>query len=322
MPPLSRKAAAARSAPADAGSFVEALGHGAGDKRIQILRGIGLTGSISRAAREAGVSYKAAWQAVDTLTNVAGVALVDRAVGGAGGGGARLTAQGVRLLELADAFDAARREVHARWAAKAGDPGIEAEGRTQEGWAAGQALSRLAPRTSMRNQLPATVEDVRVTGRTARVLLRLDGRGDTGRAGDSLDAASRIHDRLAARITRESAELLGLREGLPVIVMCKATAVHVAGAAVAARLARVAGAKHAARGTSACAPEIDHGAAINRLGATVESVARAEDGDELGLMLAGGLRLVGFAPSGTRLRRRQRVDVGVDESALVVALAD
>ena len=28
-----------------------------------------------------GVSYKAAWQAVDTLTNLAGVALVERVVG-------------------------------------------------------------------------------------------------------------------------------------------------------------------------------------------------------------------------------------------------
>ena len=98
--------------------FIDALGHGAGDKRIEILRGIAATGSISQAAREAGVSYKAAWQAIDTLTNLAGVALVQRAVGGAGGGGAVLTAQGTRLLGLAQAFDAARREVHARWLAE------------------------------------------------------------------------------------------------------------------------------------------------------------------------------------------------------------
>ncbi|MGC1173231.1 winged helix-turn-helix domain-containing protein, partial [Polaromonas sp.] len=64
-----------------------ALGHDAADKRIDILRRIGEAGSISEAARAAGVSYKAGWQAVDTLSNLAGAALVERMVGGSGGGG-------------------------------------------------------------------------------------------------------------------------------------------------------------------------------------------------------------------------------------------
>ena len=66
----------------------DALSHGVADKRIDILRAIARTGSISQAARDVAVSYKAAWQAVDTLTNLAGVPLVERAVGGVGGGGA------------------------------------------------------------------------------------------------------------------------------------------------------------------------------------------------------------------------------------------
>src|SRR6187551_2944109 len=96
--------------------IASALSHEPADKRIDILRLVGESGSISQAARDAGVSYKAAWQAIDTLTNLAGVPLVERAVGGAGGGGALLTTHGGHLLELADALDAARREVHARWA--------------------------------------------------------------------------------------------------------------------------------------------------------------------------------------------------------------
>ena len=59
-----------------------ALGHKPTDKRIAILREVGSCGSISQAARAVGVSYKAAWQAVDTLTNLAGASLVARAVGG------------------------------------------------------------------------------------------------------------------------------------------------------------------------------------------------------------------------------------------------
>lgn len=244
--------------------FNDALGHGMSDKRIDILRGVLRSGSISQAARDAAVSYKAAWQAIATLTNLAGVALVERAVGGAGGGGATLTAQGVKLLELADAMDVARRAVQARTAAGAAG--------------AGSALARLAIRTSMRNQLPATVSALERTGRIVRVRMSL-GQGA----------------RIAARITHESAELLGLAEGMAAIALCKATAVRVAPA--------VAG---QSRG--------------NRLDGLVASAVRGENGDEITVALVGGLRLVGFAASGTALRTRQRVMARVDEAAVVVAL--
>lgn len=99
---------------------LSALGHEAADKRIDILRRIGDVGSISEAARGAGVSYKAAWQAIDTLSNLAGGALVDSSVGGAGGGGARLTDAGRRLLAAADELAKARRQVLARLAGREG----------------------------------------------------------------------------------------------------------------------------------------------------------------------------------------------------------
>ena len=174
--------------------YTDALGHGMSDKRVEILRGIARTGSISQAAREAAVSYKAAWQAVATLTNLAGVPLVERAVGGAGGGGASLTAHGRHLLELADALARARREVQSH----AGAAG------------AGSAVARLAIRTSMRNQLPATVQSIESTGRIVRVGLLLGG-----------------EQPMAARITQGSAELLGLAEGMEAIALCKATAVRI-----------------------------------------------------------------------------------------------
>ena len=241
--------------------FSDALGHGMSDKRIDILRGIGRSGSISQAAREAGISYKAAWQAIATLTNLAGVPLVARAVGGAGGGGATLTGEGQQLLTLAEAHAVARRSLRA--------PG-----------GAATAVARLSIRTSMRNQLPARVGALEDAGRIVRVRLTLpDGAG------------------IAARITRESAELLGLAEGMTAIVLCKATAVKVERADAAAHR----------RG--------------NQLGGTVARVARGDSGDEIVIALAGGeLQLVGFAPSGSGLRVRQRVTARVDEAAVVVAL--
>ena len=61
----------------------KALGHSKTDKRIDILRRLQDAGSISEAARRAGVSYKAAWQAIDILSNLAGTPLVEKVVGGA-----------------------------------------------------------------------------------------------------------------------------------------------------------------------------------------------------------------------------------------------
>lgn len=51
----------------------QALSDGVTDKRLAILRGVANTGSISEAARQAGVSYKSAWQAIETLSNLAGL---------------------------------------------------------------------------------------------------------------------------------------------------------------------------------------------------------------------------------------------------------
>lgn len=173
---------------------LQALGHEPADKRMEILRLIGTQGSISQAARAAGVSYKAAWQAVHTLTNLAGVALLDRAVGGAGGGGARLTAAGQQLLAAASEMASARREVQARFSG-----------------GAAQALSGSGLRTSMRNQLPCRVTQCQTPAPgDPMVLVRL-----------GLPAGGAIR----SSITRESAELLGLAAGLAVLVLCKATAV-------------------------------------------------------------------------------------------------
>jgi molybdate transport system regulatory protein len=171
----------------------DVLGFQAGDKRIDILRRVGQAGSISEAARAAGVSYKAAWQALETLANLAGTPLVEKAVGGSGGGGATITAAGRRVLEAADEMARARRRI------------LDSFG---HGDASGRAA--LALRTSMRNQFPCTVGSIKAHKGQVRVQLLLDG--------------SALH----ARITRESVQLLGLEPGLEVLALCKATAVRVA----------------------------------------------------------------------------------------------
>lgn len=177
--------------------FDAALGHDATDKRIDVLRRIGSVGSISEAARGAGISYKAAWQAIETLGNLAGTPLVEKAVGGSGGG-AQLTAAGHRLLRAFDLLTAARHAVLTQLDQEQGSnpPAL--------------GLAALGLRTSMRNQLPCVVADVSTAGAAVRVELALsDG------------------TRLASRITQESAQLLDLRKGMAVLALCKATAVKI-----------------------------------------------------------------------------------------------
>ena len=59
----------------------------AGQGRIELLQQIADTGSISKAAKAAGMSYKTAWDAVDAMNKATGSPLVERSVGGKGGGG-------------------------------------------------------------------------------------------------------------------------------------------------------------------------------------------------------------------------------------------
>lgn len=245
--------------------LAELLGFEASDKRIDILRRIGQAGSISEAARGAGVSYKAAWQALETLANLAGTPLVEKAVGGSGGGGAVLTAAGQQVLQAAQALAQARQQVLAQ---------------LQQGAAAATGRAALALRTSMRNQFPCTVGRLASQQGQVRVpLLLADG------------------NTLHARITRESAQLLALQPGLPVLALCKATAVHVA-------------------------QRIPAGAGRNVLPGVVTRASRAAAGGEVGLRLPSGIQLIGFAAAGHGLRSGQAAMAAVDEAALVIAAAD
>lgn len=198
--------------PENTAPLLQALGHGPADRRLAILREIGASGSISQAARTVGVSYKAAWQALDTLTNLAGMPLVERIVGGAGGGGARLTPASLELLAAADAMQSARAQLAAQWP-------VASRGQA--------AALQLSVRTSMRNQWPCTVEALQGSGPVVCVQLRGQGQA----------AAELV---VQARITRESCELLGLQAGTAVQALCKATAVSV----MAQRLAPVEAANH------------------------------------------------------------------------------
>jgi molybdate transport system regulatory protein len=81
--------------------------HGAiGPGKIALLEHIGTGGSLSQAARELGMSYRRAWQLLESLNSSFRERVVRSAKGGRGGGGARLTPFGRLLIRVYRDFDA------------------------------------------------------------------------------------------------------------------------------------------------------------------------------------------------------------------------
>jgi molybdate transport system regulatory protein len=68
-----------------------------GPGKADLLEQIAETGSISAAARKMRMSYKRAWQLVGEMNRMFAQPLIEAAPGGAHGGGATLTALGVRI---------------------------------------------------------------------------------------------------------------------------------------------------------------------------------------------------------------------------------
>jgi molybdate transport system regulatory protein len=69
-----------------------------GPDRIRLLAAIAAHGSIAAAAKDVGLSYKGAWDAVQALNNLFERPLVTAQTGGAGGGTACVTAAGDAVL--------------------------------------------------------------------------------------------------------------------------------------------------------------------------------------------------------------------------------
>lgn len=70
-----------------------------GKALLSLLAGIKETGSLNRAAREAGISYRYAWSLLNKLEKTFNRQLLVRKTGGFAGGGTDLTDDGCRLLK-------------------------------------------------------------------------------------------------------------------------------------------------------------------------------------------------------------------------------
>lgn len=164
-----------------------------GPRRLLLLQAIANTGSVSKAAKQVGMAYKAAWEAVEIINNLAGVPLVDRQHGGKGGGGATLTAAGLEILNQYERLSA----LQTQWMASLQPLQVNAD--------ILPTLRRLTMQTSARNTFHGTVETVKSGPINAEVILKLQG-----------------EDRIVATITHDSLERLQLKVGNSVWALFKA----------------------------------------------------------------------------------------------------
>jgi molybdate transport system regulatory protein len=176
---------------------------GAGPFRRQrwmdLLASIADSGSIAQAARRVGLTYKAAWDAIDAMNNVAPRPLVLRSKGGRGGGGTALTDDGRRLVA---AFAAVSTE-HRRFVK-------DLEDRFGVRPAELQTMRRLTMLTSARNHFAGKVT------RIAR-----------GAVNDEIELTLPGGERIVAVITHESTRKLGLKKGSEAVALIKASWVMV-----------------------------------------------------------------------------------------------
>lgn len=161
-------------------------------RRLSLLQAIEVTGSISQAAKSVGMTYKAAWEAVEAMNNLAGEALVLMQHGGKGGGGAMLTDKGQQIVTMHERLSA----MQAMWMASLQDvdPDIM------------PMFRRLTMKTSARNAFHGVVKAIKQGAVNAEVVLALQG-----------------DDTLVATVTNDSIERMQLAAGKPAWGLVKAS---------------------------------------------------------------------------------------------------
>ncbi len=173
-----------------------------GDTRIRLLEAIEQHGSISQAAKAVPLSYKAAWDAVDAMNNLADQALVVRSTGGKHGGGTQLTDYGRKVVALYRALEAEYQAALDRLTASMN------EGEASDLKQFRQLLKRMSMKTSARNQFAGHIVGLRAGQVDFEVRIKLDDDNE-----------------IVAVITGDSAENLGLSIGMEISALVKSSSV-------------------------------------------------------------------------------------------------
>jgi molybdate transport system regulatory protein len=168
-----------------------------GGDRINLLEKIDELGSITQAAKAAGISYKTAWDTVNLINNMAEKPLVDRLTGGKGGGGTSLTAEGKKVIAQFNTIQEEHRKFLDNLEERLGD--------TESLY---KFLRRISMKVSARNTFAGTVTKITKGAINAEVTLSLKG-------GVPLTAV----------VTNGAIDNLGLTTGMEAYAIIKASSV-------------------------------------------------------------------------------------------------
>ena len=121
-----------------------------GRGRIELLHRIVQTGSINAAAKEMKMSYKAAWERLNSMNDLADKPILQRQTGGKGGGGTTLTEYAYELIATYERLDELHRQFINRFSEAGENPELLAK-----------ILNRTFLTTSARNQIPAAIIQIK-----------------------------------------------------------------------------------------------------------------------------------------------------------------
>jgi molybdate transport system regulatory protein len=165
--------------------------------RIALLEKIREHGSITKAAKAVGISYKTAWEIIDTINNLSDKPLVVRMTGGRGGGGTHLTREGATVI---DHFRTIQKE-HEKFLGKV----AEKVGDAHKFY---KFIRSIAMKVSARNLFKGTVSRIQ-----------------TGSVNSEVELSMRGMDAIIAIITNESVENLDLAVGKDAYAIVKSSSV-------------------------------------------------------------------------------------------------
>ncbi|MFV0576355.1 MAG: TOBE domain-containing protein [Vibrio sp.] len=171
----------------------------ANPKRIELLKQIDISGSISQGAKLAGLSYRAAWNAINDMNQALPQPVITSETGGKGGGGAKLTEFGSRLLKVYSLMN----EMQSMVMKALMDNSVNTESILD-------VLSHFTLKTSARNQLKGKITQINPQDVKDQIVVELE-------QGTEISAV----------ITRTSTEQLELSLGKEVLLLFKAPSVTI-----------------------------------------------------------------------------------------------